>query len=129
MLFDELTEENFILYCAKVYDNPQCHSIDEFYADLDRIKYLKKLFTRYHTKQDLRERLILNHIILLTNVFGPYHSTKILFFQIDKEHWVYMKPFFVLLGIMPREVKKDGEVFQDDEIGLDEGIIEALRKL
>ena len=70
MQCETLTEDNFILYAAKCYDNPNCHNINEFYDDLNKFKYLKKLFYRYRVDGVLKERLITNHIIVLQNVFG-----------------------------------------------------------
>ena len=69
-MIDHLTEENFLIFCAKIYDNPAMHSTTEFIEDLDRIKYIKKLITRYLDTGELKERLILNHIITLHNCFG-----------------------------------------------------------
>jgi hypothetical protein len=130
MDLDVLTHENYLLYCAKYYNNPQCHDISEFYEDLRRIKYIKKLFTRYEKTGELKERLILNHIIILNNMFGAEHTTKILFLKIDKEHRVYLKPFLIQLSILPRVIYglAEGKIVAD-EIGLDLGIVDALRKI
>lgn len=128
----ELTNDNFVLYAAKYYDNPQCHSVEEFYEDLKRFKYIKKLFTRYEKTGDLKERLILNHIIILNNVFGPYHLVRLIFLKIPEKHLQYAKPFLLLLNIMPEKVRNIGstkKVFDTNEISLDQEIVNRLRQI
>lgn len=130
-MFERLDDSNFILYCAKYYDNPNCHDTSEFYEDLRRIKYIKKLITRYVVTGVLKERLILNHIIILNNVFGPIHLNRILFLKMEKQ-LKYIKPFLVLLNILPGKVQnigKEGRVIDTDSIEMDQNIIEALRKI
>lgn len=130
-MHERLDDSNFILYCAKYYDNPQCHDTDEFYEDLRRIKYIKKLITRYIITGELKERLILNHIIILNNVFGPYHLCRILFLKMEKQ-LKYVKPFLIMLEILPERVTnigKEGKFFVTDEIEMDQRIVEALRKI
>jgi hypothetical protein len=130
-MLEKLDDSNFLLYCAKHYDNPQCHGTDEFYEDLRRIKYIKKLITRYVVTGDLKERLILNHIIILNNVFGPNHLCRILFLKMEKQ-MKYVKPFLIMLNILPEKVYnigKEGKIFVTDEIEMDQGIIEVLRKI
>lgn len=131
MKTDVLDESNFILYCAKHYDNPQCSGTEEFYEDLKRIKYIKKLFTRYEITGELKERLILNHIIILNNVFGPTITVRILFFKMPT-YLEYLKPFFVLLNILPEVVLglgKEGNNINTDDIPMDATIVESLRKI
>lgn len=128
---EKLDDSNFLLYCAKYYDNPQCHDTEEFYEDLRRIKYIKKLITRYVVTGDLKERLILNHIIILNNVFGPIHLCRIIFLKMEKQ-LKYIKPFLIMLNILPDKVYnigKEGKIFVTDEIEMDLKIIEALRKI
>ena len=120
-LFSDLNEENFILYASRNYNNPQCTSIDEFYDDLQRFKYIKKLLKRYEKSNDLHERLILNHIVVLYNVFGIKSANKMMFYKIDPEHWPAIKTFLVYLNFL----KEDEYI----EIPLDENIINVLRKL
>ena len=84
MINEKLTEKNFLLYCASHYDNAQYISTEEFLEDLNRIKYIKKLITRYVENDDLKERLILNHIIILNNCFGPNVLCKILYFTLTE---------------------------------------------
>lgn len=121
-----LTEDNFILYAMHHYDNPQCHNIEEFDKDLRIFLYLKKLITRYKQSDELRERLILNHIIVLYNVFGDA-ATNMLFYKIDEKYWDVLVTFLVYLERMPESVPQYG--IRTSNISLDENIINALRKI
>ena len=78
-----LNNDNYLLFAMKHYENPQCESIDEFHDDLNRTKYLKRLFKKYENNKILKERLILNHIIIFNNVFGVENSARILFFKLE----------------------------------------------
>jgi hypothetical protein len=126
LLNQKLSEDNFVLYAMRNYDNPQCHSVQEFEDDLKRFLYIKKLCTRYRTNNELRERLILNHIIILYNVFGDA-ATKMLFYKIDKKYWDILATVLLYLNRMPEEIP-DTDVKLSD-IPLDEGMIQALRKI
>jgi hypothetical protein len=130
MIFEHLTDENFLIYCARHYDNPQCHSTEEFLEDIKRIKYIKKLITRYVENGDLKERLILNHIIVLSNVFGAEHLSRILYLKM-KSQFKYIKPFLVLLNIMPERLLniKEERIIDTTMIPMDETIIKQLRVL
>lgn len=131
MKFEKLDDSTFVLYCAKHYNNPQCHSTEEFYEDIKRIKYIKKLLTRYEIAGELKERLILNHIIILNNVFGAIPTARILFFKMPK-YFPYIKPFLLLLNILPETIHNigtNGININTDDIPLDSTIIEALRKI
>lgn len=130
MMYDQLTDSNFIMYAMKHYDNPQCCSIDEFNEDINRFKYIKKLITRYVETGDLKERLILNHIIVLNNVFGARPLTRMLFLKLDK-HLMYIKPFLIQLSILPDRVYgiKNQPVIETDMIPIDQKIVTALREL
>ena len=128
MIGEILTEANFVIYAMKHYDNPQCKGILEFEEDINRIKYLKRLFIRYKQNDELKERLIINHIIILYNVFGPEAATKMLFFKIDKEFWSILKTFLVFLNFMPIEVISDNKILESD-IPLDNKIVTILRKV
>lgn len=125
---DKFTKENFVLYCAKHYDGRHCSSTAEFYEDLNRIRYIKKLITRYQITGELKERLILNHIIILNNLFGPEVTCKILFFKLRKQ-LKYVKPFLILLDILPTVVRVGDQTINTDCIEMDSTIIEALRKI
>jgi hypothetical protein len=122
----KLSEDNFLLYAMHHYDNPQCHNIEEFDKDLRIFLYLKKLITRYKQSDELRERLILNHIIVLYNVFGD-SATNMLFYKIDEKYWDVLVTFLVYLERMPESVPQYG--IRTSDISLDENIINALRKI
>jgi hypothetical protein len=100
MNLDILTEENFSSFCQKHYFNPHCSGKNEFVDDLKRIKYVKRLIQKIHkqkTFKSIRERLILNHIIVLKNVFGEENSARILFFKLEPKLHSYLKSFLVFL--------------------------------
>jgi len=125
-MIEKLTDENFLLVAMHNYDNAQCTNIQEFEEDLKKFMYLRKLFQRYSENKDLRERLILNHIIILHNLFG-IGTTEMLFFKIDKEYWPSLITFLVYLERMPEEIPEFGIKLGD--IQLDEHIISTLRKI
>jgi len=99
--FSTLTPENINMFAIKHYDNPLCVDEKEFLDDMKRFKYLKRLFRKYETSKDLKMRLVINHIIILANVFGVDAATTLLFFKIEKNHWPILKTFLVFLGYMP----------------------------
>ena len=119
MIFDDLNEKNFLLYAMKEYNNPQCVQVEEFYDDLKKVKYIKRLFNQYLNEGVLKERLLLNHIIVFYNVFPVRSATRILFLKIEEEFWPTLKTFLVYLNRIPFE--------EYTEIGLDENIIDKLR--
>lgn len=125
-----LTDENFILYCAQCYDNSKYVSTEDFFEDIDRLKYIKKLITRYVESGDLRERLILNHIIILNNCFGPEALCKIFYLKLNSQ-MKYIKPFLVLLNILPEKLYNVNEenVIDTNLIEMDPVIIDKLRKV
>jgi hypothetical protein len=126
----ELTEDNFIMFAVKNYDNPGCKGMDEFYDDLKRFKYIKRLLRKHNVGKDLRERLILNHIIVLGNLFGVEATTKMLFFKLERKFWSQIKTFLVFLNYMPLKViVSPGVEIIDNDISLDEKILETLRKI
>ena len=131
MIFDYLDDENFVLYAARYYDPSQCHDTEEFYEDLNRFKYIKKLLTRYIETGELKERLILNHLIVLNNVFGPEHTAKMVYVKMQ-DQMKYIKPFLVLLDIMPDKISgitKNKLTIMTDEIPMDLVIVGILRKI
>ena len=122
-----LTEQNFIIFAMKNYQNPHCLNVDEFHDDLKRIKYIKRLLSRYVCNGDLKDRLILNHIIILYNSFG-LEATKLLFFKIDKQFWSQLKTFLVFLHYMPEIVHDVFEVpIFNTDIPLDQHVVSVLR--
>jgi len=130
-MIQQLDDSNFMLYAAANYDNPQCYDTDEFYDDLKRFKYLKRLLNRYKETGELKERLILNHLTVIYNVFGSTPATRLLFFKLDG-YYDLLKPFLVLMGLMPDKVENIGPMnltFNDIDIHMDERIIKVLRKI
>lgn len=125
MNFDVLTEENYVLYASKVYHNPHCESLEEFYDDLKRINYVKKLLNKYVKNEDLKERLVLNHLILLHNVFGVGPTARMLFFRLEEELYPALKTFLVYLRGLPERV--DGKL--TNAIPLDANLINILRNI
>ena len=119
--FSTLTPENINMFAMKHYDNPLCVEEKEFLDDMKRFKYLKRLFRKYDTSKEFKARLIVNHVIILANVFGVDAATTLLFFKIDKEHWGMLKTILVFLNYMPKEELID--------IELNEDILIELRKI
>ena len=129
-MFETLDDSNFMLFAAKYYENPNGDQI-EFEEDLDRIKYIKRLFRKYKDGGELRERLILNHLIVLYNVFYHKSCTRMLCFRLY-EHLEYLKPFLVYLNYWPERVEPvglDNQEIVDSNINIDNHIIEVLRKI
>ncbi len=125
-MLEKLNEGNFLVYAMHHYDNPQCHSMQEFEEDIKKFLYLKKLLSRYKNNGELRERLILNHIIVLYNIFGE-SATRMLFYKIDESCWDTLITFLVYLDRMPEAIPEFNIVLSD--IVLDEIIISTLRKI
>ena len=121
----KLTESTFLLYAMKQYDNPQCTEMSEFEEDMKRFQYLRKLFSRYRQDQELKERLILNHLIVIYNVFGP-EATNMLFMRLYEYH-EYLKPFVEYLNYMPQIIAYDDITINKDSI-VSDPIIEARLK-
>jgi hypothetical protein len=97
MRFDELNEDNYIMFAIKHYENPHAVTQEDFYEDLKRFKWIKRLLKRYQTTGILKSHLLINHFIILYNVFGEA-ATPLLFFKIDRELWPVIKSFIVYLG-------------------------------
>lgn len=123
-----LTEENWLMYAMQNYTNPNCVATSEFFEDMRRFKYIRKLITHYERSGELKERLILNHIILLGNVLKVTALVRLLFLKI--KNLAVLKPFLVALSILPKTVANvEGKTFDTDFISLDIHVIEALRKI
>lgn len=122
-----LTEETFILYAAKFYDNPQCSSQEEFEEDLKKFQYIKRLFNKYEKTKNIKERLILNHIIVIYNCFG-LAATNMLFLKLE-EYSDVLKPFLVKLNYMPDFVSYNGKRVRSSDIGMDIHVIKKLREI
>lgn len=122
-----LTEKNFILLAIKHYDMKRAISVEEIKDDIKRFQYLKRLFKRYEDNDDLKVRLILNHIIVLYNCFGPI-ATPMLFMKLEEYH-SFLKPFVVFLNFMPEKIEYEDKTILNSEIPLDEKIVSELRKI
>jgi hypothetical protein len=128
MVFDDLNEKNFLLYAMKEYDNPQCVQVEEFYDDLKKVKYIKRLFNQYLNDGVLKERLLLNHIIVFYNVFPVRSATRILFLKIEEEFWPILKTFLVYLSYMSEKIDPiNGRTILSDDIQLDQVVVDRLR--
>jgi hypothetical protein len=123
----KLGESTFLLYAAKYYDNPHCHDITEFEEDIKRFQYLRKLFGRYKQFGDLKERLILNHLIIIYNCFG-INATNMLFMKLNDYH-EYLKPFVEYLNFMTDYVEYDGKIIYANKINSDPIIVEKLGEI
>ena len=125
-----LDDNNFFLYAARNYSNP-CVDETEFLEDLSRIKNLRRLFSRYERKGELKERLIINHLVVLYNVFDHKALTRMLAFKLY-DHLHLLKPFLILLNYWPERIENIGvdcETIRSNDIIMDTKIIDALRKI
>ena len=120
-MYEKITSENVMMFAIKQYDNPQCEGEKEFHDDMKRFKYVKRLLRKYKDSGILKERLLLNHIIILNNLFGPEACVTLLLFKIQKEYWETLKSFLLFLNIIRDDELKD--VKEDKEV------LEVLRKL
>ena len=118
--FKVLTHETIDLFVLKHYDNRGA-SKEEFEDDLKRFKYLKRLFRKYDTSKEFKSRLIINHVIVLANVFGVDAATTLLFFKIDKQHWYLLKTILIFLNYMPENEMIDLET--------DQNVMEELKRI
>ena len=121
LIFDQLTEDNLFLYAAKHYSNPAFSDIDDFYEDLKRYKYIKRLVNKYLETGQLSERLIMNHLIVVYNSFGIEASTEILKLKMNEKHWPVIKPFLIYLNYIRND--------QLTGITQDKLVVETLRKI
>ncbi len=120
-----LTDSDFLNYAMRHYDNPSCRTINEFNNDLNRFKYLKKLFQRYSDKGEENFLLMLNHIMILFNVFEREACVKMLFFKVEKQHWPLLKTFLVGLSYMPDVIPDYGVV--ESDIPVNDSIAKFMR--
>ena len=127
---DDLNEGTFLIYAMKEYNNVQCTDVEEFYDDLKKIKYIKRLFNIYKNDGQLKERLILNHLIVFFNVFPIHSGTRILFYKIEEDFWPILKTFLIYLDRMPDKIESiRGKEILSTDIKLDNGIITKLRSI
>ena len=120
-MYDKITNDNVIMFAIKHYDNPQCEGEKEFYDDMKRFKYIKRLLRKYKDTDILKERLLLNHIIILNNLFGAEACVTLLLFKIQREYWGTLKSFLLFLNII-----RDDEL---QEVIVDQGVLGILEKL
>ena len=113
MIFSELTEDNFLLFAIKNYENPQAVTKEDFDKDLNHFKYIKRLLKRYKNTGQLKTHLLLNHFIILYNIFGEA-ATPMLFFKIEQDLWASMKTFIMFLGKLPEYPKSSIHNIQPD---------------
>ncbi len=129
MLFDNLTSENVLMYAMKIYDKPNC-IMSEFKEDMKRFNYLKRLFRRYRKIGEIKELLVLNHLVVLYNVFGAEALTRLLFFKMSKEDQPIVKTYLIFLSCMPDVVKGiKGQDLLSSDIPVDLKIAEVLREI
>ena len=129
MSFDDLTNDNILIFATKAYDKPNC-IMSEFKEDMKRFNYLKRLFRRYTKVGEMRERLILNHLVVLYNVFGIEAATRLLFFKMSKNDYSALKTYLLFLSCMPDVVKGiKGHDIVSSEIPVDMNIAEILRTI
>jgi len=128
-MFEDLNDANFLLYASKAYDKPNAVT-SEFEEDLNRIQYIKRLLTKYYSTKILKERLILNHIIIFYNVFGVEPATRMMFYKLESRDLEVLKPFLIMLNFLPPIVKGvNGKDILTDIIKLDKSAVECLRNL
>lgn len=120
-MYENITNENFMMFAIKHYNNNKAGGEDEFYDDLKRIKYIKRLFKRYSETSELRERLLLNHFIVLNNMFGSSAAITMLLFKIEKEHWNLLKSFLIYLNMLKENELKN--------VNTNKNVLEKLERL
>ena len=104
-MFKEITKDNWLLYAQHHYDNPTLQKEQEFYDDIKRFKYLKRLFRKYKATKNIKIRLVLNHVIVLSNVFGVEAACTLLLYKVEKMYWPYLKSVLVYLDYLyPHEL-------------------------
>lgn len=128
-MIDDLNEETFLIYAMKAYEKPNC-IMSEFDGDLKKTKYVKRLFRRYKTTKNLKERLILNHIISLNNVFGPEATVGILFYKVDEKDYDILKTFLIYLNLLSNVVLSiRGSHIKTSDIPVELNVADILRKI
>ena len=120
-MYEKITPHNIIMFAIKYYDDPQCEGETEFYDDMKKFKYIKRLLRKYKDSGVLKERLLLNHIIVLNNLFGPEACVTLLLFKIQKEYWDTLKSFLLFLNMIREDELPD--VIENQEV------LDVLRKL
>jgi hypothetical protein len=128
-MFDDLTDDNFVLFAAKHYNRPHCHSLDEFNEDLRRVLYIKKMLVRYKETKAINIRLILNHLIVLFNMFDHEAIVRVLFLKLD-EYLHYIRPFLEFIGYWTEKIEQiNGTLVDPNEVYSDNNISKLLREI
>lgn len=128
-MYDNLNDDNFTMFAMKNYENPHCTDVLEFQDDLKRIRYIRRLFSKYEQTGDLKDRLVLNHLIILYNVFDAKAATKMLILKLD-DQLHYLKPFLVFLNYWTTDFGLvNGKKIIDSDITLDQNIVKILRQV
>ena len=126
-MINDLNDETFMMFAIKAYDKPNC-VMSEFYEDFKRIKYVKRLFIKYHNNKEIKERLVINHLIVIYNVFGASSATRILFYKIDEKYHSILKTFLIFLNYMPKTILGiRGKNIRSSDIQVDLKLAEILR--
>jgi small nuclear ribonucleoprotein (snRNP)-like protein len=120
-MYEKITSDNIVMFAIKHYNNPQCEGEKEFYDDMKRFKYIKRLLRKHHDSGILKERLLLNHIIILNNLFGPEACVTLLLFKVQREYWETLKSFLLFLNIIREDEISDIKENQE--------VLDILRKL
>ena len=120
-MYEKITPQNVVMYAIRNYDNPQCEGEKEFEDDLKRFKYIKRLLRRYYDTGVLKERLLLNHLIVLNNVFSMEAATTLLLYKIQPSYWPALKSFLIYLNSIQEDELK--------EIEHDESVLDILGKI
>jgi hypothetical protein len=129
MHFDDLNDDNVMMFAIKAYDKPSC-LMSEFNDDMKRFNYLKRLFQRYRKYNELRMLLVLNHLVVLYNVFGPEVATRLLFYKVSKDDYSVLKTFLLFLNYMPERVRGiRGKDIISSDISVDMQIADELRQI
>ena len=130
MNFDDVNDDNFIIFAMKFYENPQCLSEKDFHNDLKILKYVKRLLNRYERTRVLKERLMLNHLIMLGNVFPVKVLVRILFLKIPVQYWSELKTFLIFLNYMPEKIESiNGRSIISSDIQINLDIANKLREI
>ena len=120
-MYEKITADNVMMFAIKHYDNPQCEGEKEFHDDMKRFKYIKRLLRKYKDSSILKERLLLNHIIILNNLFGPEACVTLLLFKIQQEYWGTLKSFLLYLNMIRND--------ELNEVESNNEVLDVLRKI
>lgn len=132
MIFDILTDDNFILFAAKHYENPNCTSVSDFENDLRQIRYIKRLINKYYHTKNIKIQLLVNHVITFYNLFDSDAATRMLFLKLEKRYYPILKTVLLYLQYMPERVtniRASGFYINSTDIPIDSNIASMLRQI